>query len=164
MKPEMWIDGNPHPAQVAHLLGHEHLKNANFTSVITPEKILQAISRDDVGVVVCKVGDAAAGFIGVRWENEICAKIALGFLEPARGKAAAQFIRMFLDKLFKNTSVVKVVGEVATNNRACLRLAGLLGFKREGLNRQAAIVDGQVVDLVHIGLTRGDWNGLSLRN
>ena len=53
---------------------------------------------------------------------------------------------------FETFDIEKIWAHIRTNNTAIFRVVEKLGFKIEGTLRQDTIVDGQRIDLYHIGL------------
>lgn len=62
-----------------------------------------------------------------------------------------------LDHAFGPLALHKVHGQVLGDNAASARLHEKLGFTREGILRQHAIVNGQYHDMVCFGLLREEW-------
>ncbi|MDH4202565.1 MAG: GNAT family N-acetyltransferase [Phycisphaerae bacterium] len=58
---------------------------------------------------------------------------------------------------FETLGIDKIWAHIRTNNPAIFRVVEKLGFQIEGTLRQDAIVDGQRIDLYHIGLLRSEF-------
>jgi RimJ/RimL family protein N-acetyltransferase len=153
---KFWLDPGTPPAVVAALLQHGELLSEDFQGSLSLENVKRIMSSPTTGILVCRVGETPAGIIGVRYNNAICVTIVVGFFKQARGKAAREFLKLFINAMFKS-GIVKINAEIAVTNRAALWGAGFLGFKREGLNRQGGLVKDKIVDMVYVGLTRGDF-------
>lgn len=62
-----------------------------------------------------------------------------------------------LSHAFGPLKLHKVSGQVLTQNEASLRFHENLGFTREGVLRQPALITGQYHDMVCFGLLREEW-------
>ena len=58
---------------------------------------------------------------------------------------------------FETFDIEKIWAHIRTNNPAIFRVVEKLGFQIEGTLRQDTIVDGQRIDLYHIGLLRDEF-------
>lgn len=58
---------------------------------------------------------------------------------------------------FETFDIEKIWAHIRTNNPAIFRVVEKLGFIKEGTLRQHAIIDGQRIDLYHIGLLRTEF-------
>lgn len=58
---------------------------------------------------------------------------------------------------FETLDLFKIWAHIRTNNPAIFRVVEKLGFEIEGTLRQDKIVDGQRIDLYHIGLLRDEF-------
>ena len=58
---------------------------------------------------------------------------------------------------FETFDIEKIWAHIRTNNPAIFRVVEKLGFQIEGTLRQDKIVDGQRIDLYHIGLLRNEF-------
>ncbi|MCI0498742.1 MAG: GNAT family N-acetyltransferase [Planctomycetales bacterium] len=58
---------------------------------------------------------------------------------------------------FETLGIEKIWAHIRTNNPAIFRVVEKLGFQIEGTLRQDKIVDGQRIDLYHIGLLRQEF-------
>ena len=75
---------------------------------------------------------------------------------PVRGKAVLELMQEFVETLFR-MGVMKIVGEIAAGNRRALHGAYVLGFRREGIDRESIFIEDKLCDRVYVGLTRSDW-------
>lgn len=62
------------------------------------------------------------------------------------------------DVFAENKDLLRVSAAMVANNRAVRNYAYRLGFRSEGLIRDMVIINGQPRDVIHLGLTRGDYN------
>ena len=58
---------------------------------------------------------------------------------------------------FETFDIQKIWAHIRTNNPAIFRVVEKLGFVKEGTLRQDTIVEGQRIDLYHIGLLRAEF-------
>jgi len=58
---------------------------------------------------------------------------------------------------FETLGIEKIWAHIRTNNPAIFRVVEKLGFVKEGTLRQHAIVNGERIDLYHIGLLRPEF-------
>ncbi len=68
-------------------------------------------------------------------------------------------IRLLLDFAFKDLNLNRVYLHVFADNQPAIKLYEKVGFKREGLLRQAAYLDGRSVDVMLMGILRDDPHG-----
>lgn len=69
----------------------------------------------------------------------------------------SQAVQLLLDFAFKDLNLNRVYLQVFKNNIPALRTYEKAGFRREGLLRQAAYIDGRYVDVVIMGLLREEY-------
>ncbi|MES2318450.1 MAG: GNAT family protein [Pseudomonadota bacterium] len=81
----------------------------------------------------------------------------LGKQHQGRGLATAS-VRTVLQFAFERLGFNRIELKCASNNLASQRVAERLGFKWEGLLRQAELVDGEYLDHFVYGLLRADFN------
>jgi len=78
--------------------------------------------------------------------------------EAFRGKGLAkEASKVLLDYLFTEVNVHRVYLEVFADNDNAVVLYEKLGFKREGVLRQAVFSRGEFRDVLIMGLLREDW-------
>ena len=65
-------------------------------------------------------------------------------------------VRSLVEFAFRDLNLHRVSLHVFASNRRAIRVYEKAGFRREGVMRQAAHVDGSYVDLVIMGILRGD--------
>jgi len=75
--------------------------------------------------------------------------------ERGRGLGTAA-VEQLLDFGFRDLNLHRIGLHVLADNAAALRVYEKCGFQREGVLREAAHIDGKLVDLVILGLLRSD--------
>lgn len=161
------LDGKPDPELLVRIINDPTmaLNFSDATALPNVERITQVMMSPDCAIGLWRdEGGMPLGFYVIRWLNSVTIKLSGGFLPAARGKVAKEALSILISALFFRGAVVKIVGEVCECNRASMQMAGALGFKREGLNRQSVMVAGKLRDQVHFGLMRSEWNGPGLRH
>lgn len=78
--------------------------------------------------------------------------------DPAdRGRGlGTEAVRLLLDFAFRDLNLHRVGLHVLATNTGAIRVYEKCGFRREGLLREAAHIDGQAVDLVLLGVLRSE--------
>jgi ribosomal-protein-alanine N-acetyltransferase len=80
--------------------------------------------------------------------------------ESVQGKGlGTAAVGVFVDKLFRETNLVRLMAMISTENVPSWRLVERLGFVREGMLRQHYVIQGQRVDEYVYGLLRSEWLG-----
>ncbi len=93
------------------------------------------------------------------------AEIGHGIAEEFHGRGiATAAVRLLVDKVFKETSLRKLLAFVHDQNRASCRVLEKLGFRQEGFLREHYVINGQSVNEILYGLLRNDWERASLRS
>jgi RimJ/RimL family protein N-acetyltransferase len=65
--------------------------------------------------------------------------------------------KMLFDWGFKNLNLNKIWADIRTENIAIIKVIERLGFKVEGTLRQERRIEGKYIDVVRIGLLRGEF-------
>lgn len=95
--------------------------------------------------LACCLHDTIIGSISLILRTSICAEIVVGFHPNFRGRVALNFIRYAIGRAFTDKGLLKLYATVPSDNRRALRMAGILGFQREG-RLTKAIVRGRALD------------------
>uniref|UniRef100_A0A7V4NG82 N-acetyltransferase n=1 Tax=Fervidobacterium pennivorans TaxID=93466 RepID=A0A7V4NG82_FERPE len=75
-----------------------------------------------------------------------------------RGKGIGKLmLRKALEFAFKELNLHRITAEVYEYNERSLRLLESLGFKKEGILREAKYHDGRYWDIIVMGLMKEDW-------
>jgi len=116
---------------------------------------------DGVGLLVCVDGEAV-GSIGLHEVNEVWGRAEAGYwITPdAQGNGyATDALATLVEYAFDELRLHKVYAHAYETNPASRRVLEKVGFREEGLLREAAFVDGEYVDLYRYGLLEGEWRG-----
>lgn len=91
------------------------------------------------------------------------------FLKPARlerqpqetchGKDKLKWFDFLLRRAFETHNCLRITGTVPRSRRAAMRLNERMGFRYEGVLRDAVSFDGETEDVLVYGMTRKDWHG-----
>ena len=99
--------------------------------------------------IVCD--DKVIGSIGVfRKDNvhRLTAELGYYIAEPYWGKGiTTEAVKLICDYVFENTDIVRIFAEPYATNTASCRVLEKSGFQFEGLLRQNAVKNGQMVDM-----------------
>lgn len=76
----------------------------------------------------------------------------------ARGKGIGSFAEFsVLRYVFDDLKFEKLCGEILATNQAVINMHKKFGFVQEGLFRKHVLKDGELVDVVRIGMLREEW-------
>lgn len=120
-------------------------QNVDFEGFITQHNVLTYILPYDRFPV---------GFVQFVLRNSIMAEMHVGFLPLFRGRVARKAITEALRRVFAEKGVLKVMAQLPSDARAALRLAAVVGFEREGRLRRAILRNGNLIDLIILGVSR----------
>ena len=150
------LDAHVSAADVYYIANHPDLDMMFDEGPPNIQHIQRALATPGVAVCLVKYGSVTVGFLALKVHDEHITEISGGFIDGYRGKVAKDVITRFIDLLFKAGSVM-LVGEVLPDNRRCLAMAHVLGFKRTGYDPHK--------NRIKMSLMIGDWkNGSSFRN
>jgi RimJ/RimL family protein N-acetyltransferase len=133
--------------QIARMLESEGSELTNLRGFATYRWFVR--DRDElVGTVSLKNISHSMGY----------GEIGYGVAEPHHGRGiATAAVSLLIDKVFRETSLRKLIALVHVENAASRRVLIKLGFEAEGLLREHYVIDGHPVDEVLYGLLRRDW-------
>lgn len=98
------------------------------------------------------------GLIDIDQKNKTAQCYCVIGEKPFWGKGVGTEIHSVLFQWgFETLGIEKIWAHIRTNNPAIYRVVEKLGFKIEGTLRQDKIIDGQRIDLYHIGLLRDEF-------
>jgi ribosomal-protein-alanine N-acetyltransferase len=86
--------------------------------------------------------------------------IEIGYMlgEEYQGRGlGTRAVALFVEKLFRETTLHRVYATVSVENVPSCRLLERLGFRREGVMREHYLIQGRRVDEVLYGLLRHEW-------
>lgn len=108
-----------------------------------------------------EVDGEAAGGIGLEPQVDVhagSAEIGYWVARAAWGRGVATAaVRALTEFVFERDKWRRLFAGVFSTNPASMRVLEKVGYRREGVLRQAVIKDGTVLDQVVYGLTREDW-------
>ena len=101
------------------------------------------------------------GFASITWiewsHGNGNLQVAIGERKE-RGKGyGSEALRLLLHYAFAELNLFRVSAVVGGSNLAALRLSQKFGFVEEARRRKALLSDGQIYDLLHMGLLRQEW-------
>ncbi|MGH2922438.1 MAG: GNAT family N-acetyltransferase [Solirubrobacterales bacterium] len=120
--------------------------------------------RDDVEIFAIRFRDGR--LVGSCQLNRIDRRNRACELQIRIGEAGAQgrghgteALRLLLAHAFGPLGMERVGLEVFATNEAAIRAYEKVGFRREGVLRSAALIDGDRVDLIAMGVLRTEFEG-----
>ena len=133
----------------------------------TPEDTVEFIARaweqlerDDgfQAAIVCKGAIAGmVGYVSVDWQNR---STSLGYwlAEQHRGRGTmTEAVRALVKHAVFDWDLNRIEIRAAAENRASRAIPERLGFRQEGVLREAEVVDGRPLDIVVYALLAVDW-------
>ncbi len=139
-----------------------------WVSEVTDVQVL----RDHIGLWLTQTAETGCMSLGIELDGELVGvvfhvrpdtvnkQVEVGYwlAKSARGRgAASRAVRAFIDITTRDLSFNRVNIRIAPQNTASLGVAERLGFKREGLSRQAWRVDETYYDAVEFGVLADEW-------
>ena len=107
-----------------------------------------ALGAEVIGTVAAMNPSWSMGYVEIGY--------MLGAEYQGRG-LGTRAVALFVEKLFRETSLHRIYATVSLENVASLRLLARLGFTREGIMREHYLIQGRRVDEVLYGLLRHEW-------
>ena len=124
-----------------------------YTEKDAAEFIAATLSADkdtQYAFAIC-YGDKVIGSIGVfRRDNvhRLTAEMGYYIAEPYWGKGVmTEAVRQMCDYVFENTDIIRIFAEPYAHNNASCKVLEKAGFQFEGVLRQNAVKNGQIVDM-----------------
>ena len=137
----------------------DHTKSIEDTRTFVAGALAQYQSNRGPNCAIW-IGGEIAGAIGchpIDWANRSCA-IGYWIAEPHVGKGiVTRCCRALIDSLFQDMKLHRVVIQCGTGNHRSCAIPERLGFKREGLLREAEWVNDRWVDLYVWSMLEEDW-------
>jgi RimJ/RimL family protein N-acetyltransferase len=131
-------------------------------SDVSPYRVRDALADPAVFSVVELASDELAGdalLWGVDQHNR-SAHVGISLRPSFRGRGlSTDVVRVLCRYGFELRGLNRLQVETLADNEAMLRAAARAGFTREGVQRQAAWVNGAFVDLVLLGQLAEEWFG-----
>jgi len=107
--------------------------------------------------------DRLIGFVAlhtIEWNNQ-AGLLAIGIGEPSyRGRGyGADALRLVLRYAFDELNLHRIGLDVIANNTQAIRAYEQVGFRQEGVQRDAVLRDGQRHGRIIMGILRSEWEG-----
>jgi RimJ/RimL family protein N-acetyltransferase len=121
-------------------------------------RAMRSADRDAVFAFAVTVDDTAVGSIGVfRQENvhRLTGELGYYLAVPYWGRGImTDAVRQICDYVFRNSNLIRIYAEPYATNAASCRVLEKAGFRFEGLLKQNAVKNGQILDMKMYALTR----------
>ena len=131
---------------------------------IIDDEMLSRISQDGdqkelprkYTYIGCNLDGKLIGFFALREESKSTIDLHINIKKIYRGYARI-FSRLLLDNLFRSSNVNRVETEIPDLYKDVLKFAHSMGFKKEGVKREAFLKNNNWHDKIIVGLTRSDY-------
>lgn len=113
--------------------------------------------------------DGPVGMIGLRdidWKNGVASGLGMRIAKKeirTRGLATDAWMTL-MHYAFTELRLNRINGSALAYNKASLRVCEKVGFKVEGVQRQAIFKNGEFIDLVIMGCLKSDYEALIAEN
>lgn len=113
--------------------------------------------------------DGPVGMIGLRkidWKNGVATGLGMRIARKeirTRGLATDAWMTL-MRYAFTELRLNRINGSALAHNKASLRVCEKVGFKVEGVQRQAVYKNGEFIDLVIMGCLKSDYEELIAEN
>ncbi len=119
-------------------------------------------SKDEVYLmVVKKINNKEIGFVRGSWltssSRNVWLRMTIGDKQAWGKNYATDALRCFLEWLFYEQNVHRVTCETYATNRRAIRFFEKMGFKKEGVIREAHYIDGTYHDIISFGLLKREF-------
>jgi RimJ/RimL family protein N-acetyltransferase len=115
-------------------------------------------------MIIKKTNDSPIGFIRLNYIDRVSRNMWLRMMvgdKRSQGKGyAREALDVVLNWLFTEQNVHRVTLETYENNKGAIRFFEGLGFKQEGIIREAVYVDGRYYNIISFGLLRKEYGKL----
>lgn len=123
-------------------------------------------SKDEAYLmVVKKANNKEIGFIRVNWltsrSRNVWLRMIIGDKNSWGKNYAADALHSFLEWLFYELNVHRITCETYATNKRAIRFFEKMGFKREGIIREAHYIDGQYHDIISFGLLEREFHKIN---
>ncbi len=108
-----------------------------------------------------KFQNQLVGTIGIKNINRVMMYCEIGYVvgEAFQGKGfASSGLKLFIEKIFRETLLRKIIAYVAEDNLASRRILQKSGFTQEGLCREHYIINGKPTNEILYGILRSNLN------
>jgi len=151
--------------QVRVLRNHVDVRRFMYSDhEITPDEhanwLASLVGNARQRVFVVMLEGAVAGIVSLNAINATHRSADWAFyLDPAlQGKGLGSLVEFWLlDHAFNEAGLEKLNCEVLASNAAVVKMHQKFGFVIEGVRRENILKDGVRLDVVLLGITRGEW-------
>ena len=127
------------------------------------EKTLYPSAMPDQMIFKIRMADTTVGMVqlsNIRWYNRK-AEIRVWVVPNAQGKGiASSALKMLFEFAFKTLNFHRLEAEVYSFNSKALHLMEKLGFKQEGILREAKYFNGQYHNIIRFGILKKEFLNL----
>lgn len=123
-------------------------------------------SEDEAYLMVVKrTNNREIGFIRANWltsySRNVWLRMIIGDKHSWGKEYAADALYAFLEWLFYELNVHRITCETYATNKRAIRFFEKLGFKREGIIREAHYINGQYHDIISFGLLKREFHKIN---
>lgn len=141
------------------------ISRAEAEKLISTEWVGGPSGQEHFGFVICTLGDGRPiGQVLLNIEDRRRGRASFGIFiadEADRGRGyGTDALNATCDWGFGELRLERIGLDVMASNERAIRSYEKAGFRREGVHRNAEIVDGEFVDVASMALLREDWEGL----
>lgn len=124
---------------------------------------------DQIRYAIATKEDGTIGMIGLRdvdWKNGVASGLGMRIArKEVRTKGLATDAWMTLLRYaFEELRLNRINGNALEYNKASLRVCEKVGFKIEGVQRQAVFKNGKYIDVILLGCLRSDYDEIVKKN
>jgi RimJ/RimL family protein N-acetyltransferase len=123
---------------------------------VRPEDIDFSQPQNNMCVCIVCSGEKLVGYISFNRLGLTHYEMHAGFKDSWRGSFAKEAVSIAIEGMFR-AGTKRLTINVPRFNRGAQRLAGAIGFKREGVLREAFLKNGTLHDLIVYGLLVKEW-------
>jgi len=132
------------------------LLDDELKSRILQDGVSLTIMPNDFVYIGCFKGRNPAGFISLKKVTKTTIEIHINIQKKYRGYARI-FSNQVLDNLFKDPLINRIESNIPIIYPDVIKFVQKLGFIIEGEKRESFLKDGNLHNLITIGLLRGDY-------
>jgi RimJ/RimL family protein N-acetyltransferase len=112
-------------------------------------------------MIVKKLGDQPIGFIRVNWltnpSRNVWLRIIIGDKKSWGKHYAGNALQLVLEWLFNELNIHRISLETYATNKRALKFFKKVGFRQEGIAREAHFSDGDFYDIICFGLLKKEF-------
>lgn len=122
------------------------------------------VSGDDATVLLVVTPEGPAGTVGLNGHPDMLGSAEIGIsLAPAYWNEGygTEASRLLTDYAFTERRIHRLLARVLDPNEGSKRIWEKLGYRHEGVHREATFVDGEYVDVHDYAILADEWRGPS---